>query len=489
MTASTSYHMTPDEFRTFGYAVIDWIADYQARVATLPVLSQVQPGEIRAMLPDAAPSQGESFSDILADVDRIILPGVTHWQSPNFFAYFPANTSGPAILGELLSAGLGVQGMLWITSPACTELETHVMDWLVDMLALPQKFKSTAAGGGVIQDSASSAALCALLAARERARQFSINRTGEAGQLTAYATAQTHSSIEKAMMVAGMGRERLRLIDVDAAYAMRPDALAAQIAHDRGAGFTPAFVCASIGTTSSNAIDPLTAIGEICQREHIWLHVDAAMAGTAALCPEFRWIHAGLELADSYCFNPHKWMFTNFDCDAFFVADRKALIDTLSILPEYLRNEATKSGAVIDYRDWQISLGRRFRALKLWFVIRHYGVEGLQHHVREHVRLAQEFAGWVRASQTFEVAAPAPLNLVCFRHVGGDAVNQQIMDRLNTSGDLYLTHTRLDGRLTLRLVVGQTHTRAEHVRAAWERIQTEAAQVTNQWPFVEEIRQ
>ncbi|MBE2240011.1 MAG: aspartate aminotransferase family protein [Caldilineaceae bacterium] len=481
--------MTPDEFRTFGYAVIDWIADYQARVATLPVLSQVQPGEIRAMLPDAAPSQGESFSDILADVDRIILPGVTHWQSPNFFAYFPANTSGPAILGELLSAGLGVQGMLWITSPACTELETHVMDWLVDMLALPQKFKSTAAGGGVIQDSASSAALCALLAARERARQFSINRTGEAGQLTAYATAQTHSSIEKAMMVAGMGRERLRLIDVDAAYAMRPDALAAQIAHDRGAGFTPAFVCASIGTTSSNAIDPLTAIGEICQREHIWLHVDAAMAGTAALCPEFRWIHAGLELADSYCFNPHKWMFTNFDCDAFFVADRKALIDTLSILPEYLRNEATKSGAVIDYRDWQISLGRRFRALKLWFVIRHYGVEGLQHHVREHVRLAQEFAGWVRASQTFEVAAPAPLNLVCFRHVGGDAVNQQIMDRLNTSGDLYLTHTRLDGRLTLRLVVGQTHTRAEHVRAAWERIQTEAAQVTNQWPFVEEIRQ
>ncbi|HQY93174.1 pyridoxal-dependent decarboxylase [Caldilinea sp.] len=489
MTASTSYHMTPDEFRTVGYAVIDWIAEYQARVATLPVLSQVQPGEIRAMLPDAAPSQGELFSDILADIDRIILPGVTHWQSPNFFAYFPANTSGPAILGELLSAGLGVQGMLWITSPACTELETHVMDWLVDMLALPQKFKSSAAGGGVIQDSASSAALCALLAARERASQFAINRTGGAGQLTAYATAQTHSSIEKAMMVAGMGRERLRLIDVDAAYAMRPDALTAQIAQDRAAGFTPAFVCASIGTTSSNAIDPLPAIGEICRREHVWLHVDAAMAGTAALCPEFRWMHAGLELADSYCFNPHKWMFTNFDCDAFFVADRKALIDTLSILPEYLRNEATKSGAVIDYRDWQISLGRRFRALKLWFVIRHYGVEGLQYHVREHVRLAQEFAGWVRASQTFEMAAPAPLNLVCFRHVGGDAVNQQIMDRLNASGDLYLTHTRLDGKLTLRLVVGQTHTRAEHVRAAWERIQAEATQVTDQLPRVENMGQ
>ena len=480
MSEPTSFHMSPDDFRTFGHAMVDWIADYQERVESLPVMSQVQPGDIRAMLPAAPPEMGEPFSDIMADIDRVILPGVTHWQSPNFFAYFPANTSGPAILGELLSAGLGVQGMLWVTSPACTELETHMMDWLVDMLDLPGIFKSTSTGGGVIQDSASSATLCALLAARERASSFAINRSGGTGRMTAYATAQTHSSVEKAMMVAGMGREHLRLVDVDATFAMRPDALAAQIAQDRAAGFTPAFVCASVGTTSSNAIDPVRAIGEICRREQIWLHVDAAMSGTAALCPEFRWIHDGLEFADSYCFNPHKWMFTNFDCDAFFVADRKALIDTLSILPEYLRNEATKSGAVIDYRDWQIPLGRRFRALKLWFVIRHYGIAGLQHHVREHVRLAQEFAGWVSESEAFDVAAPAPLNLVCFRHRGGDTANQQIMDRLNQSGNLYLTHTKLDGKLTLRLVVGQTSTRAEHVAAAWMQIQDAAAAVTAQ---------
>ena len=480
MSEPTSFHMSPDDFRTFGHAMVDWIADYQERVESLPVMSQVQPGDIRAMLPAAPPETGEPFADIMADVDRVILPGVTHWQSPNFFAYFPANTSGPAILGELLSAGLGVQGMLWVTSPACTELETHMMDWLVDMLDLPGIFKSTSTGGGVIQDSASSATLCALLAARERASSFAINRSGGTGRMTAYATAQTHSSVEKAMMVAGMGREHLRLVGVDATFAMRPDALAAQIAQDRAAGFTPAFVCASVGTTSSNAIDPVRAIGEICRREQIWLHVDAAMSGTAALCPEFRWIHDGLELADSYCFNPHKWMFTNFDCDAFFVADRKALIDTLSILPEYLRNEATKSGAVIDYRDWQIPLGRRFRALKLWFVIRHYGIAGLQHHVREHVRLAQEFAGWVSESEAFDVVAPAPLNLVCFRHRGGDTANQQIMDRLNLSGNLYLTHTKLDGKLTMRLVVGQTSTRAEHVAAAWMQIQDAAAAVTAQ---------
>jgi aromatic-L-amino-acid decarboxylase len=474
MNAQASYHMTPAEFRQYGYALVDWIADYQQRIETLPVMSQVQPGEIRAMLPPHPPAHGEDFGDILADVDRVILPGVTHWQSPNFFAYFPANASGPAILGELLAAGLGVQGMLWLTSPACTELEMHVLDWLVEMLALPEQFKSTTTGGGVIQDSASSAVLTALLAARERATDFAINRTGGTGKLVAYATAQTHSSLEKAMMIAGLGRDNLRLIEVDATYAMRPDALTAQIAHDRAGGLTPIFVCASVGTTSSNAIDPVLAIGAICRREQIWLHVDAAMAGTAALCPEFRWIQEGLELADSYCFNPHKWMFTNFDCDAFFVADRAALINTLSILPEYLRNAATKSGAVIDYRDWQISLGRRFRALKLWFVIRHYGVEGLQHHVREHVRLAQEFAEWVHASDGFEVVAPVPLNLVCFRHKGGDAINQQIMDNINRSGDLFFTHTRLDGKLTLRMSIGQTHTRLEHVQRAWARIQAEA---------------
>jgi aromatic-L-amino-acid decarboxylase len=276
------------------------------------------------------------------------------------------------------------------------------------------------------------------------------------------------------MVISGLGRENLRLVDVDGTYAMRPESLERRIEEDRAAGYIPAFVCATVGTTSSNAMDPLEAIGRICAERGIWLHVDAAMCGTAALCPELRWIHRGLERADSYCFNPHKWMFTNFDCDAFYVADRKALIDTLSILPEYLRNEATRSGAVIDYRDWQIPLGRRFRALKLWFVIRHYGVEGLRHHIREHVRIAQEFARWVEANDRFELAAPAPLSLVCFRHRGGDAMNQRILDRLNSSGDLYLTHTKLDGKLTLRLSVGQTRTRAEHVERAWRRIREEA---------------
>jgi len=467
---TTSYHMAPDAFRRHGHAVVDWIADYLERVDSYPVLSQVAPGQIRASLPPSPPAQGEPFEAMLADVEKLILPGITHWQSPSFFAFFPGNNSGPSILGDLLCSGLGVQGMLWTTSPACTELETHVLDWVVDILGLPAHFKSDAAGGGVIQDSASSAAVCALLAARERATQGESNRRGCDGRLVAYGSTQTHSSIEKAMGVVGMGRDNLRLIDVDDSFAMRPDLLLAQIRRDRAAGLTPCFACATVGTTSSNAVDPLPAIGRICREEQLWMHVDAAMAGTAAVCPEYRFLQDGLDAADSYCFNPHKWMFTNFDCDCFFVADRAALIRALSILPEYLRNQATQSGAVIDYRDWHVPLGRRFRALKLWFVIRHYGVEGLRHHVRRHIELAHAFARWVRADDRFELAVPPPLNLVCFRHRGGDDVNQRLMDRLKATGRLYLTHTRLGGRLTLRLCVGQTCTEERHVRAAWDLI-------------------
>jgi aromatic-L-amino-acid/L-tryptophan decarboxylase len=474
LSEEKSFHMTPEEFRRHGHAVVDWIADYQARVESLPVLSQVKPGEIRASLPAAPPAQGEPFDALLKDVERLILPGITHWQSPNFFAYFPSNGSGPGILGDLLSSGLGVQGMLWSTSPACTELETHMMDWLVGMVGLPAKFLSSSTGGGVIQDTASSAALCALLAGRERATNYASNKKGGDGRLAAYASTQTHSSLEKAAMIAGIGVENLRLIGVDENFAMRPEELARQIEADKKAELIPCFVCATVGTTSSNAMDPIAAIGEICRRNKLWLHVDAAMSGTAMLCPEFRHLQAGVELADSYCFNPHKWMFTTFDCDCFWVADRRALIRTLSILPEYLRNQASESGAVIDYRDWQIQLGRRFRSLKLWFVIRHYGVEGLQHHIREHVRLAQQFVEWVRGDDRFELAAPVPLNLVCFRHKGGDAANQEIMERLNRSGDLFLTHTKLDGKFTLRLCVGQTHTQARHVENAWKRIREEA---------------
>jgi aromatic-L-amino-acid decarboxylase len=475
MTKEKSFHMTPGEFRRQGRAVVDWIADYYEKIESFPVLSQVRPGEIRACLPEKAPLKGEDFETMLQDVDRIIMPGITHWQSPNFFAFFPANASGPSILGELLSAGLGVQGMLWATSPACTELETLVLDWLADMLGLPEKFHSRGPGGGVIQDTASSAALCAILAARERASGFRTNEKGCVQGLTAYTSSQAHSSIEKGIKIAGIGRENLRLIEVDDRFALRPDDLRRRIEGDRQAGRVPFFVSATIGTTSSTAIDPLPEMGRICREAGIWLHVDAAMAGPAAICPEYRYLLNGLESADSFCFNPHKWMFTNFDCDCFYVADRQALINTLTILPEYLRNQASESGAVIDYRDWHVQLGRRFRSLKLWFVLRYYGVEGLQYHLRRHIELAQKFARWVEEDENFELAAPVPLNLVCFRHKGGDEFNRRLLDRLNQSGQVYLTHTSLNNRQTLRFCVGQTNTEERHVIQAWQKVLEAAA--------------
>jgi aromatic-L-amino-acid/L-tryptophan decarboxylase len=472
-------HMSAADFRRHGHALIDWIAEYLEGVEDLPVLSQVAPGEIRRRLPAHPPERGEAFEDMLADVDDVILPGLTHWQSPRFFAYFPANSSYPSILGELLSAGLGVQGMLWATSPAVTELETHVLDWLLELLGLPDRFRSDGAGGGVIQDTASSAALCALLAARERATGGAATAAGVDRELTCYASAEAHSSIEKAVRIAGHGTDRLRLIPGDAQQRMDPRALASQMAADRAAGAVPCMVVATVGTTSSTAIDPVAAIADVAAEHGAWLHVDAAMAGSAAVCPELRWIHDGVERADSYCFNPHKWLFTNFDCDAFWVADRDALIRALSVLPEYLRNEASATGKVIDYRDWQIPLGRRFRALKLWFVLRHYGAEGLRRHIRAHVALAQDVAQRVRDHPRFELAVEPPLNLVCFRHVGGDEVNQRLLERLNASGRIYLTHTRMDDALTLRLSVGQTRTEQRHVDDAWDLITHVAAEIAD----------
>jgi aromatic-L-amino-acid decarboxylase len=462
--------MTPDEFRQYGRMMIDWIADYYTQVEKYPVLSQVAPGQVRALLPEAPPQKGEPFEAIFQDLEQIILPGVTHWQSPNFFAFFPSNSSGPAVLGELLSAGLGVQGMLWATSPACTELETHLLDWIADLIALPEKFKSSSTGGGVIHDSASSAALTALLAARERATRYQSNEDGLSQPLVAYTSTQAHSSIEKGVKIAGVGRTHLHLIEVDENFAMRPELLERAIQEDLAAGLQPAFVAATLGTTSSNGIDPLAQIGPICQKYSLWLHVDAAMAGSAAICPEYQAMHQGMEYASSYCFNPHKWMFTNFDCTCFFVANRSELIQTLSILPEYLRNQASESGAVFDYRDWQIPLGRRFRSLKLWFVLRYYGVEGLQAHLREHIRLAQEFAEWIKADPRFELVMQPPFNLVCFRLKAGDDANQRLLARLNQSGQLYLSHTILNGKYTLRMSIGQTYTQAEHVAHAWELI-------------------
>ena len=462
--------MTPEEFRRAGYALIDWIANYHARVEALPVKPAVEPGEIRSSLPALPPESGEGFEAWLADLETKIMPGILHWQSPNFFGYFPANTSGPAILGDLLSAGLGVQGMLWQTSPACTELETHVLDWLVDMLGLPQRFRSQGPGGGVIQDSASSATLCALLAAREAATAYCTRAGGSPPELVAYCSAETHSSMEKAVAIAGLGTNRLRKIATTPNLGLDAHALRVAVEADRAQGLQPFFVCATVGTTSSLAIDPVAHIGAICNDNEMWLHVDAAMAGTAALCPELRHLNEGLEYAASYCFNPHKWMLTNFDCDCFFVADREPLIRALSVMPEYLRNEATERGDAIDYRDWQIPLGRRFRALKLWFVIRHYGVEGLRALVRHHIDLARQFAQWIDAVDDFELAAPRSLNLVCFRYVASDEVNRELLRRLNESGKLFLTHTVIGGRYCLRLCIGQAETQMRHVEAAWRLI-------------------
>jgi len=472
-----NYHLSPSQFREEGKKIIDWIADYYEHIEKYPVLSQVKPGEIMDKLPENPPQKGESVETMMRDLDEIIMPGITHWQSPNFYAYFPSNTSFPSIMGDLISSGLGVQGMIWATSPAATELETRVLDWLAEMMDMPEKFKSTSTGGGVIQDTASTSALTAVIAARERATKFESNKTGVRQKLVAYVSSQTHSSLEKAIKMAGIGSENLRVIDVDEKLAMRPELLEKQIQKDRTEGYHPFFVCATIGTTSSNAIDPVRKIGEICRKENCWLHVDAAMAGTALLCPEFRHLKDGVELADSYCFNPHKWMFTNFDCDVFWVANRSELIHTFSILPEYLKNMATESGAVFDYRDWHVQLGRRFRSLKLWFVIRHYGIDGLQFHIRKHVEMAQNFAGWVKKSKNFELVMDPPLNLVCFRHKSGDAFNMKLMNKVNETGKAFFTHTKFNGQVVLRLSIGQTHTEEKHVQQTWDLIEKIAKKI------------
>lgn len=474
-----NYHMSPEEFRVQGKKIIDWIADYYENIEKFDVLSKVKPGYLSELLPKDAPNESESFDLIMNDLNSIIMPGITHWQSPNFFAYFPANASGPSILGDLVSSGLGVQGMIWATSPACTELETIVLDWLANILQLPEKFKSSSDGGAVIQDTASSAALSAVLAAREQSTNFISNEAGCDGKLVAYVSTQTHSSVEKSIKIAGIGKENLRLIDVDNNLAMRVDLLKEAIKNDLDSGKTPFFVCATVGSTSTNAIDPLVEIGKLCKNYKIWLHVDAAMSGTAAICPEYRFIIDGVEFADSFSFNPHKWMFTNFDCNCFYIANRSVLIKTLSILPEYLKNIASESGQVIDYRDWHIQLGRRFRSLKLWFVIRYYGVEGLRHHILEHIVIAQKFAKWVHESLDFELLAKAPLNLVCFAHKNGDDFNRKLLEKVNSEGKMYFTHTLIKNRYALRMCIGQTNTKLEHVENAWKIINEAALLLTD----------
>lgn len=472
-------HMTPEEFREHGKQVVDWIADYLADVENYPVRSRARPGEVRAALPAHPPERGTGFDSVLADLERVVLPGITHWQHPDFFAYFPANASGPAILGDLLSAGLGVQGMVWAISPACTELETVVVDWLVELLGLPAHFRTdSGSGGGVIQDSASSAVLVAVIAALRRSEQRR-GASAEPLRRTIYVSGQTHSSVERAGRISGVGADNVRVVDVDPrTLAMDPWHLDRLITEDVAAGAVPVLVCATVGTTSTTAIDPVRAIGEICRAHDIWLHVDAAYAGVAAVCPELRWINDGVaEYADSYACNAHKWLLTNFDCALLWLADRRPLIAALSSLPEYLRNSATESGEVIDYRDWQVPLGRRFRSLKLWSVIRWYGAEGLRAHIRTGIALAAEFAQLAGADPGFEVHEPHHFGLVCFRPLWtdvtgerGDELTMRLMESLNDSGDLYLSHTKVRDRVMLRMAIGAPATGSGHVRAAWSRI-------------------
>jgi len=455
--------MTPDEFRRHGHDMVDWVADYLAGVESMPVTSRVQPGDVRAALPEAAPEHPEPFAAVVDDLNNIILPGITHWQSPNWFAYFPANSSGPSILGELAAAGLGVQGMLWATSPACTELETVVVDWMADLLGLPEQWKTTGPGGGVIQMTASDSTHLALVTAREVSR-----KRADLGDLVVYGSDQAHSSLEKGATIAGF--THIRTIATDDEYALDVGALEQAIAADRKAGLTPAFVAATVGTTATTAVDPIAAIAAIATRENLWLHIDAAYAGSAMICPEFRHHQRGIGRADSYTVNPHKWMFTNFDCNLYYVADRRPLLEAMSILPPYLRNAATLSGAVIDYRDWQVPLGRRFRALKLWFVLRHYGASGIRHHIREHVRLARDFEGRLRSDERFELMAPTPFALVTFRHRSGDAATTALAGALNDGGEAAVTPTTLGDHAVIRVSIGQTYTESRHVENLWRLI-------------------
>ncbi|MBT7424290.1 MAG: aminotransferase class V-fold PLP-dependent enzyme [Candidatus Marinimicrobia bacterium] len=469
MNKSSKLHMKTDEFKKQGYKVIDWLADYYEHVEEYPVLSQVEPGDIRSKLPEKAPNTGRAHDEILNDMN-ILMPGITHWQSPNFHAFFPCATSGPAILGDLISTGLGVNGMSWATSPACTELETHILDWLVDMMDLPVKFKSNSKGGGVIQDTASSASLVALLCSREKASNGRTNENGSNGDFIAYTSSQAHSSIEKAVKIAGIGKNNMRMVDVDQNFSMDSSHLRQLIEKDISNGLKPIFVCATVGTTSSTAIDPVNEIGKICKEFGIWLHIDAAMAGPAALCKEYRFINDGLNYADSYNFNPHKWMLTSFDCSIFYIADRSQLINTMSILPEYLKNKTSTSESVFDLRDWGIPLGRRFRALKLWHVINYYGVSGLQEFIRTHMENTKILRSWIEMEKDFEIVTPTPLTLICFRHTKGNNFTEKLLNTINESGKAYMTHTKLNDQYIIRFSVGQTSTTIDHLKETWNYI-------------------
>ncbi|MBN1143720.1 MAG: aminotransferase class V-fold PLP-dependent enzyme [Bacteroidales bacterium] len=473
--------MDSDQFRKEAHQFVDWIADYFNDIEKYPVKASCIPGSIFSQIPAAPPEYSESMQQIFADFEKVILPGMTHWQNPGFFAYFPANNSFPSILAEFLTSALGAQCMKWETSPAASELEEAVMNWLKSMIGLPGHFE------GVIQDSASTSTLCAILTARERSTAFRVNHEGMMEQIVmrVYCSSEAHSSVEKAVKIAGLGKNNLVKIGLDENFSMKSELLEKAIIADIQNGMKPVCVVAALGSTGSTAVDPLPEIAEICKRYDIWLHVDAAYAGSALILPEHRWMIKGVEQADSFVFNPHKWLFTNFDCSAYFVKDSETLINTFKLVPEYLKTQIPEH--VNDYSNWGIQLGRRFRALKLWFVIRSFGVRGLQEKLRFQMDLAAKLKSWIDAQNDFEILAPVNLNLVCFRyHPHGlddtlelNRLNEKLMLAVNGTGSIYISHTKLDGIFTLRMVIAQTHVELRHVRDAWNLILEKSREITD----------
>jgi aromatic-L-amino-acid/L-tryptophan decarboxylase len=472
---------SPEAFRKEAHKLVDWIADYYAGIEKYPVKAACKPGSVFAGIPDSPPVESEKMEDIFSDFERLIMPGMTHWQNPSFFAYFPANSSFPSVLAEMLSSALGAQCMKWETSPAATELEEVVMNWLKKMTGLPSNFE------GVIQDTASTATLCAILSAREKSTGFRINDNGFSNysSMRVYCSSEAHSSIEKAVKIAGIGKNNLVKIGLDEGYRMNPVLLEDAIRKDIEKGLKPLCVVAALGTTGSTAVDPLGDIANICRHYDVWLHVDAAYAGSALILPEYRWMITGIEKVDSFVFNPHKWLFTNFDCSAYFVKDSETLINTFKLVPEYLKTQIPEH--VNDYSNWGIQLGRRFRALKLWFVIRSFGLRGLQDKIRCHIALAANLKSWIEEHPDFELMAPALFSLVCFRyHPRGtddtDALNQlneQLLLAVNGTGAMYISHTKLKDMYTLRMSTSQTQVESRHVKNAWNLILEKAAYLQN----------
>jgi aromatic-L-amino-acid decarboxylase len=464
--------MSNESFRKEAHKMVDWIADYYAEIEKYPVKASCKPGSVFSQIPSVAPENPESMDDIFSDFENIIMPGITHWQSPSFFAYFPANTSFPSLLGEFLSSALGAQCMKWETSPAATELEEAIMIWLRKMTGLPDNFE------GVIQDTASTSTLCAILTAREKAAAFDINNNGMYNQplMRVYCSLEAHSSVEKAVKIAGIGKNNLVKIGLDDQFRMRPDLLEEAISRDIAAGLKPVCVVAAVGTTGPTSVDPLPEIAAICSKYSVWLHVDAAFAGSALLLPEYRWMIKGVESADSFVFNPHKWLFTNFDCSAYFVRDSEMLINTFKLIPEYLKTQIPEH--VNDYSNWGIQLGRRFRALKLWFVIRSFGLKGLQEKLRGHLAIAAQLKKKIEIHPDFEIMAPVHFNLICFRFHPGhiqdnnelNRINEKLLLSLNQTGKMYISHTKLNGLYTLRIVTAQTNIAQQHADSAWELI-------------------